>query len=216
MLTLHLGNKNYSSWSMRPWLVLKASGLSFEEVVHPLFEADWETSGRAGMPAGKVPVLQDGGVTVWDSLAIAEYVAELCPAAGLWPDPPAVRAVARAVSAEMHSGFMDLRRNMDMNIRKLLPGRGMADGVDRDIARIQAIWADCRNFYGGSGDFLFGRFTIADAMYAPVVMRFVTYDVTLGPTAAAYRDAVLKLPMVQEWIAAAKAEPWVIERYEKA
>lgn len=209
--TIVLGNKSYSSWSLRGWLALKQTGASFEEIVIPFRQADSRERILAQSPSGRVPVLRHGGLTVWDSLAIGEYLAERFPDAGLWPSDPAARAVARAVTAEMHAGFTALRRGLPMDLRSRHPGFALTPRVGDEIARITALWQDCRSRFGSHGDFLFGGFTLADAAYAPVVTRFVTYDVALGGTAAAYRDAVLAWPAMVEWTEAGLAEPWVIE-----
>ncbi|PWC36388.1 glutathione S-transferase family protein [Azospirillum sp. TSO35-2] len=210
-LTLVMGNKAYSSWSLRPWLVLKQAGLPFREVVVPLRQPD--TAARIGehSPSGRVPCLRHGDLTVWDSLAICEYVAELAPEAGLWPADRAARAVARSVAAEMHGGFVSLRSTMSMDLKRDRKGEGMTPATAVDIARVERLWADARAAYGQGGPFLFGRFTIADAMFAPVVTRFATYGVAVGEGTRAYMDAVLALPALQDWMAAAKAEPWVLE-----
>lgn len=213
-MTLVIGNKNYSSWSMRPWLTLTQVGAAFEEIVVPLDQPETGEAIAAHSPSGKVPVLRDGALTVWDSLAIIEFLAERFPQAGVWPTAADARAVARAVSAEMHAGFQALRANMPMNIRARFPGRGRADGVDADIARITAIWCDCRSRFGADGPFLFGAFCAADAMYAPVVTRFQTYAVELDPVSDAYAQAVLNWPGVAAWCAAAAAEPWSQARYD--
>ncbi|NYZ17250.1 glutathione S-transferase family protein [Azospirillum sp. RWY-5-1] len=210
-LTLILGSKAYSSWSLRPWLALKQTGLPFAELVIPLRQPDTRARILEHSPAGKVPVLRHGDLTVWDSLAICEYVAELAPEAALWPADPAARAIARAVSAEMHAGFQALRSSMPMDLKRRAPGEGMTDATATDIARITALWADCRARFGEGGPFLFGRFSIADAMYAPVVTRFDTYAVALDSTARAYADAVLALPAMRDWTDAGRAEPWTID-----
>ncbi|WP_372398052.1 glutathione S-transferase family protein [Azospirillum sp. HJ39] len=208
--TLVMGNKAYSSWSLRPWLALKQAGLPFAETVIPLRQPDTAARIAAHSPSGRVPCLLDGDLVLWDSLAICEYVAELAPGAGLWPADRAARAVARAVSAEMHSGFVSLRTTMSMDLRRDRKGEGMTEATAADIARIEALWADARTRFGGpaGGPFLFGAFTIADAMFAPVVTRLETYGVAVSPVSRAYMDAVLALPAMREWIAAAKAEPW--------
>lgn len=223
--SITLGNKNYSSWSLRGWLPLKQCGVDFEERVIPLRQPDSASRIRAHSPSGRVPVLEvagsDGGaaLVIWDSLAIAEYLAEPFPDAGLWPSEPAARAVARAVSAEMHAGFAALRTAMPMDLRRREPALGarlrQAPGVAEDIARITAIWQDCRTRFGGDGDFLFGRFCAADIAFAPVVSRFVTYEVPLPAPTAAYRDAVMAWPAMREWTMAAEAEPWTINFPER-
>ncbi|TPW16668.1 MAG: glutathione S-transferase [Halothiobacillaceae bacterium] len=203
-LTLIIGNKAYSSWSLRPWLLLKQAGIPFTEKRIPIYTQEWQEAIGHILPAGKVPVLCDGDLTVWDTLAICEYLAESFPDQQLWPSDRTARAVARAVSAEMHSSFADLRHNMNMNCRKSLPGLGRAPGVQEDIDRITALWHDCRTRFGAGGEMLFGRFSIADAMYAPVATRFTTYGVPLDPLCNA----------MQQWIAEAHAETEVIEQYE--
>lgn len=204
---LVIGNKNYSSWSLRPWLVLKHAGVKFTEKRIPLDTATARQEILRYTPSGKVPVLHHDTITIWESLAICEYLAECLPDANLWPQEPAARARARSISAEMHAGFQNLRQNMPMNCRTRLPGKGMAAGVQEDIDRIVAIWQDCRQNFGASGDMLFGHFTIADAMFAPVVCRFMTYGVKLDSVAQAYADAIWQLPSLQEWVAAAQTEP---------
>jgi len=214
-LTIYLGNKNYASWSLRAWLALKATGEAFEEVVIPLFQPGSKETLLKYSPSGKVPALHHGDAVVWDSLAICGYLTEQFPAAGLWPDDPAAKAMARSVSAEMHAGFQALRRALPMNIRSSVPGRAIEPEVQADINRVMAIWRQCRNRFGEKqGDFLFGRFTIADAMYAPVATRFRTYRIDLEREADAYCDAILSLPAMQEWTAAAKNEPMIIDQYE--
>lgn len=214
-LTLIIGNKNYSSWSMRPWLVLRQAGFAFEEVRTPLYVPGSETDLAKWSPSGNVPALHDGDIRVWDSLAICEYLAERFPEHHLWPADAAARAVARSVSAEMHAGFGALREHMSMNIRARYPGQGRAPECLADIERIVAIWTDCRARFGGGGDFLFGRFGIADAMFAPVVLRFQTYGVMLQGVARDYSDAILALPSMQTWMADALAETERIEMFER-
>jgi glutathione S-transferase len=209
--TITLGNKNYSSWSLRGWLALKRTGAAFAEQIVPLDLSDSKEKLLAAGPSGRVPVLRHGALTVWDSLAIGEYLAEQFPGAGLWPEDSTARAVARAVTAEMHAGFVALRTHMPMDLRSRYPGRGRGPGVAEDIARVFAIWWDCRTRFERGGDFLFGGFTLADAAFAPVATRFATYDVALQGPAAAYRDAILAWPALGEWTAAARSEPWVIE-----
>ncbi len=217
--TLYLGNKTYSSWSLRGWLACKAAGIAFDEAVHNMADADWPAWVRGISPSAKVPVLRHrtpaGERVVWESLAIVEYLADLDPKSGLWPADAAARAHARAISAEMHAGFVELRRAMWMNIRRRFPGKGRTPAALADIARISAIWRDTRGHFGAGGPFLFGaRFTAADAMYAPVVTRFVTWAPELAPDAAAYVDAVSDHPFMVEWRKAAEAEPWTNPKYE--
>ncbi len=213
-LTLVIGNKNYSSWSLRAWLALEHTGAAFDELRIALDTPTTRADILRHSPAGQVPVLHDGEVTVWESLAICEYLAERFPHARLWPAEEAARARARVASAEMHAGFAALRHAMPMNCRAHLPGKGRAPGVDDDIARLRDIWRDCRARFGAGGDMLFGQFTAADAMFAPVVSRFQTYGVSLDPVSQAYADAVSALPAMQAWVAAARAEPERIEREE--
>lgn len=205
-LTLVIGNKNHSSWSLRPWLALKAAGLAFEERLIGLRRPETKAEILRFSPSGKLPLLIDGAVKVWDSLAICEYVAERAPQAGLWPQDAGARAVARAVSAEMHAGFMALRRDYSMDISRRFPDQGTAE-AKAEAARIQEVWRDCRAGFGqGRGDFLFGGFGIADCMYAPVVTRFRTYGIALDPVSQAYSDAVLAHPAMREWCQAAEKE----------
>jgi glutathione S-transferase len=212
--TIYIGNKNYSSWSLRAWLMMKATGKPFEEILIPLYDPQSRTEILRHSPSGKVPALHHGENVVWESLAIGEYLAEVCPEARLWPADPAARAMARAVSTEMHAGFAELRRHMPMNIRSTIAGRGIIPEMQPDLDRIAALWRDCRKRFGAGGDYLFGHFTIADAMYAPVVTRFRTYKVELDEEAQAYADALWALPALQEWAAAARNEPMVIEQFE--
>ena len=213
--TIVLGNKAYSSWSLRGWLMLKLTGAAFDEVVIPLDRPETKAAIRAHSPSGRVPTLKAEGLAVWDTLAIAEYLHERFPEAGLWPEDPAARARARSVAAEMHAGFPALRARLPMDLKREPPEPGAGIAVDGalagEIARIVAIWGDCRTRFGGAGDFLFGRFGAADAFYAPVATRFVTYGVALDGAAADYRDALVARPDLRQWIAAANAEPWVIE-----
>ncbi|BCJ91147.1 glutathione S-transferase [Terrihabitans soli] len=210
--TLILGNKAYSSWSLRPWIALKQAGIPFEEKVIPIYMDGSEEAIRRYSPAGKVPILKDGDLTVWDSLAILEYVAEKHPK--LWPADPKARAVARSISAEMHSGFVPLRKLCTMNLRRHYPGFELNDEVRDNIQRIDTIFAETRAQYGKNGPFLFGEWTAADAMYAPVVTRFKTYDVKLSAPSQAYCETVLATPGMKEWYAAAEAEPWTLPQYE--
>jgi glutathione S-transferase len=212
--TLVVGNKNYSSWSLRGWLAARLAGIEFEERLVRLSEPGSRAELLSHSPAGKVPVLKHGARVVWDSLAIVQYLAEQRPQAGLWPADPDARALARSIAAEMHAGFAALRRHMPMNLKKRLPGKGQGPGVATDIARIGAIWQDCRSRFGAGGPFLFGEISAADAMYAPVATRFRTYGVALEPVAQAYADAVLAWPAFLEWQAAALEEPWIIAEDE--
>lgn len=206
--TLIIGNKAYSSWSLRPWLALKAAEVPFSEVVIPLSRPDTRENILKHSPSGRVPVLQVGTLTIWDSLAICEWAAEAAPAAGLWPADRHARAVARSVVAEMHSGFAALRQHLPMDLKCRHPGRALPADVRADIDRVLDIWRSCRTRFGADGPFLFGRFGLADAFYAPVVTRFETYGVELDTACRAYSDAVLDLPAMREWRSAAEAEPW--------
>ena len=213
-ITIYLGNKNYSSWSLRPWLSLKQTGVAFDEEVIPLSEPTTRSTILRYSPSGKVPALKHNELTVWDGLAICEYLAETFSEAKLWPADKAARAVARSVCAEMHSSFAALREHLPMNMRSSFPNRGVTPEVQADINRITAIWRDCRKRFGEGGPFLFGSFTNADAMYAPVVSRFRTYKIELDEAAQEYTDAVWALPALQEWLTAAKNEPMIIESAE--
>jgi len=205
--TLVIANKNYSSWSMRPWVLLRTLGIEFDEV-QLKFGSDAHRDGIARWsPTGLVPVLWLDGEPVWDTFAIAETVAERWPERQAWPTGARARAVARSVCAEMHSGFRALRGAMPMNIRGAYPGKGMNPDVRKDIDRVVDIWTACRERFGQGGDLLFGGFSIADAYYAPVVTRFATYSVELPQVGRRYADAVLALPAVREWSAAGRAEP---------
>lgn len=212
--TLIIGNKNYSSWSLRPWLVMKQLGLQFDEVLIPLYRDDWRERLSQYSPSGLVPVLRHGDVLLWESLAICDYLAELYPNAELWPWDVEARAIARSAACEMHGGFGPLRQNMPMNIRGVKPGKGRTPEVEKNIARILQIWEECRSEFGRGGEFLFGRFGIADAMYAPVVTRFRTYGVELSGACADYARAVLTHPAMLEWEEAARGEPWIIAASE--
>ena len=214
-LTLVIGNKNYSSWSLRPWLAMRQLGIDFSEVQIALYRPESSQHIRRYSPAGKVPVLLDGSITVWDSLAILDYLAECLPTLHWWPTDNAARAIARSVCAEMHSGFQALRHNMPMNCRAKLPGKGMTPDVQTDIDRITAIWRDCRQTFGVDGALLFGQFMIADAMFAPVALRFVTYDVPLDAISQQYVEAILALPAMQEWLQAADAEVETLPAFER-
>lgn len=211
MPTLHIGNKNYSSWSMRSWLALAWAGLAFEERVMPLGMTGYGKSKMpdilAASPSGRVPALKlESGAVIWDSLAICEWAAERAPA--LWPADAEARAVARAATAEMHAGFQALRRDAPMNLRRRAASRDWSGDLLGDIARIEEMWADCRARFGAGGPFLFGARTIADAFYAPVATRFRTYAISLSPAAQAYCEAIFADPAFASWDKAAAAEPW--------
>lgn len=210
MPTLVIANKLYSSWSLRPWLLMRQAAIPFDEVVVPLGQLETGERIRRYSPAGKVPVLIDGPVTVWDSLAIAEYVAERWPEHGLWPSGRDAKALARSISAEMHSGFAALRSACPMNLGKRFAPRDRGERVAADVARIEAIWRDARARFGAAGPFLFGSFTVADAMYGPVVTRLDTYDFAVAPDTRAYMDMILTLPAFRDWREAALAEPWTV------
>ncbi len=215
-LTLVVGNKNYSSWSLRPWLALQMAGLDFDEVRIPLYEPGSHDAILRHSPAARVPILRDGALTIWDSLAICEYVAELAPQAGLWPDDRALRAEARSISAEMHAGFAALRTAMPMNLRieRAQLAASPPAAVQADVARIVAIFEACRERHHAGGAFLFGRFTIADAMFAPVATRFRTYSVPLSARSEAYCEALWSLAPMRAWTAAAVAETERLPAYE--
>ena len=217
MLKLIIGNRAYSSWSMRGWLALKASGLPFEELVVPLYDESWEQrrEGDEFSPSqGKVPVLWDGDIVVWDSLAIIEYCADSTSRDLFWPEDVGARAMARSMAAEMHSSFGNLRRDLSMNVRRRFDPRPLSEEVKAEINRVLTLWAQARARFAGTGEFLFGRWCAADIMFAPVVTRFVTYGVPVPPFALAYMEAVLHHPHVADWIAQAQEEPWVIEQFE--
>ena len=207
--TLVIGNKNYSSWSLRAWLTLKQTGESFKEIRLPLHTPAFEKEITRYSPSGKVPVLIDGKTKVWESLAICEYLAERFPKANLWPKNPEARAFARAISNEMHAGFMALRKNCPMNCRERIKKEIPAD-VQADIDRITSIWREAHERFGKEGPFLFSHFTIADSMYAPVVMRFVTYGVKVDSISKGFMDAILSLPAMKEWLAGAQEETEVL------
>jgi len=213
-LTLIIGNKHYSSWSIIAWIALKATGQAFGEEVIPLDEPTTKAAILKHSPSGHLPALRHRDLVVWDSLAICEYLAETFPEARLWPAEKNARAVARSVSAEMHAGFAALRSHLPMNVRASYPNRGVTPEVQADSLRIHAIWHDCRRRFGGEGPFLFGAFSVADCMFAPVVSRFRTYKVELEAESRAYADAVWAHPAVQEFVTAATNEPWIIEKYE--
>ena len=213
-LKLAIGNKNYSSWSMRPWVLLTQAGIAFDEI-QLKFSDEGKINGiEPYSPTRQVPVLIVEGEPVWDSLAICEAVAELNPDKNLWPVDARARQIARSICAEMHAGFRSLRGAMPMNIRASLPGKGMNPEVKKDIDRIVEIWESCRTRYGQGGELLFGHFTAADAFYAPVATRFLTYAVTLPPLAQRYADALLALPAARAWVAQARRETEIVRADE--
>ena len=213
-LHLIIANKNYSSWSLRPWLAMKVAGIPFEETLISLDAADFKSRVTALSGAGKVPVLIDGDTRVWESLAILEYLADKFPSAGLWPADAQVRAHARAVACEMHAGFLSLRRDLPMNVRRPVRSRALGEGAAADVARIDDIWSECRVRCGAGRPFLFGAFGAADAMFAPVVWRFHTYAVEVSTAARAYMGAIAALPAWGEWREAARRETWVLPHDE--
>jgi glutathione S-transferase len=213
-LTLIIGNKNYSSWSFRPWIAMKVAGIPFEETLISLEAADFKTRVMQLSGTGKVPVLIDGAVRVWESLAILEYLADKFPDKKLWPNDAAARAHARTAASEMHAGFVPLRRHCPMNMWRPVIKRDLPDDVVENVKRIDELWTDCRTRFGAGGPFLFGAFGAADAMYAPVVSRLHTYGVDVGAVARAYMAAVMALPAWTEWRTAALQEPWVLPHDE--
>ncbi len=213
-LKLFIANKNYSSWSLRPWIAMKMAGIAFEEEVIPLYEAGSAEKIRQYSPAGKVPILIDRGQHIWESLAILEHLAEKFPQARLWPADPQARSHARVVASEMHAGFPALRKACPMNMWLPPKARPQREEVMADVRRIDALWSDCLARFGGEGSFLFGRFTAADAMYAPVVSRFHTYGINVSSIARHYMEAIMALPAWTEWYEAAVKEPWIMRDNE--
>ncbi|MXO86391.1 glutathione S-transferase family protein [Altererythrobacter aurantiacus] len=218
-MKLIIGNKNYSSWSLRAWLAAKQSGLSFEELIVPLFGEDWEAAKSQSseiMPSGKVPILWDDETVIWDSLAILEYLGDKVGRERFWPKDDAARGMARSMVCEMHSSYAALRKTCPMNIRKRYGGVQLPDEVKADIVRILQLWAEARARFGQGGPFLFGTFGAADIFYAPVVTRFLTYGVGVPGFAQSYMEAIWEHDWLQSWINAAEDETWVLEQYEKA
>ena len=216
-MKLIIGNRAYSSWSLRSWLALRHSGMEFEELVVPLYDEAWEKRREGdefGPSKGKVPILWDGDTVVWDSLAIIEYCADRTEITLYWPEDLAARGMARSMAAEMHSGFGNLRRDLPMNLRHIVESHELSADVRAEIDRIMVLWAQARARFGGTGDYLFGAWGAVDMMFAPVVTRFVTYKVPVPPFAAAYMDTVFRHPDMMDWIAEAQDEPWVIEALE--
>jgi glutathione S-transferase len=217
-MKLIIGNKNYSSWSLRAWLAAKQSGLGFEELTVPILDEDWDKRKRdseeLAPSSGKVPVLWDGEAVVWDSLAIIEYLADKVGRDRFWPKDDAARAMARSMVAEMHSSYLPLRRALPMNVRATSHGVAVDADVRDDIVRILTLWAEARARFGGGGPFLFGTFSAADVIYAPVVSRFRTYGIGVPGFAASYMQAMWEHEWMRQWVAAAESEQWVIEQYE--
>ena len=217
-MKLIIGNKNYSTWSLRGWLACKQSGLPFEEITIPLYGEEWEAQkqahGEVQPSAGKVPVLWDGEIVIWDSLAILEFLADKVGRDRFWPKPDDARAMARSMVAEMHSSFLALRRECPMNIRRHVANIRVSDAARADIIRVLQLWAEARARFGKGGPFLFGTFCAADIFYAPVVSRFLTYGVPVPGFAAAYMQAVWEHEWLAQWVRAAEAEEWVIEQNE--
>jgi len=214
-LRLILGNKNYSSWSLRPYLALAHHKIPFEEIVIPLYEGDYKQQILRYSPAGKVPALVDGEVAVWESLAILDYLAEKFPRLKLWPEEPAARAHARAISAEMHAGFAALRQACPMNLKRVPRPIALSPAVQADVARVTEIWSDARARFGKGGKFLYGEFSAADCMYAPVATRFYNYAVPVDLVASAYVDAIHALPAFVAWREAGLKEPWAMKKYDE-
>jgi glutathione S-transferase len=213
-LKLVLANKAYSSWSLRPWILLKQFRIPFEEVVIPMERPETRAEMLEYAPTAKCPSLHDGKIAVWESLAIIEYIAEIFPDKAIWPRGKAARALARSLANEMHAGFQALRQTCPTNFRRPVRAIPLSEAVRADIGRVEEAWAQARERFGKSGPFLFGRFSAADAMFAPVINRFQTYDAPVSKAARAYMEAIMGLPAWKEWIADAKAEPWRIEHYD--
>jgi glutathione S-transferase len=215
---LIIGNKNYSSWSLRGWLSAKQSGLVFEELTVPLYTDEWEavktSDGELQPSSGKVPILWDGEVVVWDSLAILEYLADKVGRDRYWPKDDVARGMARAMVAEMHSSYQALRSECPMNVRRRFDDHEPSDAARRDMVRILGLWAEARSRFGSGGPFLFGSFGAADIFYAPVVSRFISYQVPVPGFAAAYMQAIWEHDWMRQWVAASESEEWVIEQYE--
>ncbi len=213
-LKLILANKAYSSWSLRPWILLKQFRIPFEEVVIPLDAPETQANILRYAPNGKCPSLHDGGIAVWESLAIMEYVAETHPEKAIWPRAKAARAHARSLASEMHAGFAALRQACPCNFRRPASAIPLSEPVRAEVARIEAAWRHARETFGKAGPFLFGRFSAADAMFAPVVNRFHIYEIPVSKPTRAYMESTMALPAWKAWIADAAAEPWRIDKYE--
>ena len=218
-MKLIIGNKNYSSWSLRGWLACKQSGISFEEIIVPIYGEDWDAQKRQddlAPSSGKVPILWDGEAVVWDSLAIIDYLADKVGRDRFWPKEDDARAMARSMAAEMHSSYLPLRRQCPMNIRRRVEDHPIGDDAKADVVRILTLWAEARARFGKGGPYLFGAFSAVDIVYAPVVSRFITYGVGVPGFAVAYMQAVWEHEWLQDWVRAAEGEDWVIEQFEKA
>jgi glutathione S-transferase len=213
-LTLVIANKCYSSWSFRPWILMRHLGIPFQEVVVPLAEPSTRETLLRHTPSGKAPCLHDNDLTVWDSLSIIEYLADSHPQYAVWPTDRRARALARSLAAEMHSGFMDLRALLPMNMRRKVQRRELTAGALADVARLEQAFGEARDHFGRGGDFLFGDFSAADAMFAPIVNRLHVYDVTVTPMTRTYMDRMMALPAWREWSGQATIEPWTIAKYE--
>jgi glutathione S-transferase len=213
-LKLILANKAYSSWSLRPWILLAQLKIPFEEVIIPMDQPETRASMLKYAPTGKCPSLQDGKIAIWESLAIIEYLAEAYPEKTVWPKGKAARAHARSLASEMHAGFVALRQACPTNFRRPVKAIALSDEVRGDVARIEAAWAHASATFGRGGPFLFGRFSAADAMFAPIVNRFHVYDVSVSTQTRAYMETIMALPAWKAWIADAHAEPWRIGRYD--
>ena len=216
-MKLFIGNKAYSSWSLRGWLAVKQSGLPYEETVMPMFTDAWE-SRKSGsdiaVSDGKVPTLWDGDIAVWDSLAIVDYLNDITGNVHYWPQDKAARAMARSMAAEMHSSYVPLRNACSMNVRKIFPAQTPSDAVTSNLERITSLWEQARNRFGAGGPYLFGAFGAADIMFAPVIFRIWGYELPVSDAAKDYVDAMLAHPWMLEWVEDAKAESWVIDKYE--
>ncbi len=216
-MKLIIGNKTYSSWSLRGWLAIKQSGLPFEERILPMYSDEWAAETREGVlapSAGKVPILWQDDAVVWDTLAILDYLADKVGRDRFWPKADDARALARSMVAEMHSSYAALRSECTMNVRRIVPGHSISEAAQSDVLRILSLWAEARARFGQGGPFLFGSFCAADIFFAPVVTRFRTYEITVPGFAEAYMQAMWEHPWMQEWVSAAAAEPWVIDKYE--
>ncbi len=217
MLKIIIGNKAYSSWSLRGWLAVKQSGLPYEEVVVSMYDEAWperKMQPDRAVSMGKIPTLWEGDTPVWDSIAILDYLNTITGDAHFWPKDKAALALARSMAAEMHSGYVPLRKACSMNVRRVFPAKPMSDAVAENVARIDALWCEARSRFGADGPYLFGAFGAADIMFAPVVFRFWGYELPASPAAQAYIDAMLAHPWMVEWIEGARAESWVLDQYE--